>query len=149
MRGVAITGFGVVSALYHRQRTGVGQKLETSLFSTGLALQAQNVVHIDRLDERQHAAELELLRSARQQGKNHTAVVDEFAQMRLREDMPDTTTPRIADLLRTLIRRGATATHGVRGGRAVAGSVTALRRLDDWTLVAFNPRYPSPSDDNR
>jgi hypothetical protein len=22
----------------------------------------------------------------------------------------------------------------------------ALRRLDDWTLVAFNPRYPSPAD---
>lgn len=21
----------------------------------------------------------------------------------------------------------------------------ALRRLDDWTLIAFNPRYPSPS----
>ena len=59
--------------------------------------------------------------------------------------MPNTTTPRIADLLRS-IRRGATATHGVRGGRVVAGSVTALRRLDDWTLVAFNPRYPSPPD---
>jgi hypothetical protein len=39
------------------------------------------------------------------------------------EDMPNTTTPRIADLLRQ-----------------------ALRRLDDWTLVAFNPRYPSPAD---
>lgn len=37
--------------------------------------------------------------------------------------MPNTTTPRIADLLRQ-----------------------ALRRLDDWTLVAFNPRYPSPAD---
>ena len=35
--------------------------------------------------------------------------------------MPNTTTARIAGLLRQ-----------------------ALRRLDDWTLVAFNPRYPSP-----
>jgi hypothetical protein len=60
--------------------------------------------------------------------------------------MPNATNPRIADLLRTLIRRGATATHGVRGGRVAAGSVPALRRLDDWTLVAFNPRYPSPAD---
>lgn len=33
-----------------------------------------------------------------------------------------TTTPRIADLLRQ-----------------------ALRRLDDWTLIAFNPRYPHPT----
>lgn len=84
---------GIAAALYHRALTGQGQKIETSLFATGLAYQAQNVVHIDRLDARQHAAELELLRTARQQGKNHTAVVDEFAEMRLREDMPDTTRP--------------------------------------------------------
>ena len=35
--------------------------------------------------------------------------------------MPNTT-PRITDLLRQ-----------------------ALRRLDDWTLVAFNPHYPTPA----
>jgi crotonobetainyl-CoA:carnitine CoA-transferase CaiB-like acyl-CoA transferase len=85
--------FGIVSALYHRQRTGEGQKLETSLFGTGLALQAQNLIHIDELDARQHAAELELLRTARQSGKKHTQVIDEFAEMRLREDLPDTTRP--------------------------------------------------------
>jgi crotonobetainyl-CoA:carnitine CoA-transferase CaiB-like acyl-CoA transferase len=84
---------GVVSALFHRQRTGVGQKLETSLFSTGLALQTQNIVHIDSLDERQRARELELLRTARQDGKSHTKVIDEFAEMRLREDMPNSTRP--------------------------------------------------------
>ena len=84
---------GIMAALYHREKTGVGQKLETSLFSTGLALQAQNIVHIDRLDQRQHAAELELLRTARQSGKKHTQVIDEFAEMRLREDMPETTRP--------------------------------------------------------
>jgi crotonobetainyl-CoA:carnitine CoA-transferase CaiB-like acyl-CoA transferase len=84
---------GVVSALYHRQRTGLGQKLETSLFSTGLALQAQTLVHIDRLDESQRARELEVLRTARQAGKKHTQVVDEFAELRLREDMPGTTRP--------------------------------------------------------
>jgi formyl-CoA transferase len=84
---------GVVSALYHRLRTGRGQKLETSLFSTGLALQAQNLIHIDALDERQRAQELEVLRTARQAGKKHTQVVDEFAEIRLREDMPETTRP--------------------------------------------------------
>lgn len=85
--------FGVVSALYHRKRTGQGQKIETSLFATGLALQSQNLIHIDSLDESQHARELELLRTARDQGKLHTHVVDEMAQMRLRQDMPSTTRP--------------------------------------------------------
>lgn len=84
---------GVVSALYHRERTGRGQKIETSLFSTGLALQAQNVVRIDSLDERQHARELEVVRTARRSGKKHTQVVDELAEIRLREDMPSTTRP--------------------------------------------------------
>lgn len=84
---------GVVAALYHRQRTGEGQKIETSLFATGLALQAQNIIHINQLDERQHARERELLRTARAAQKNHTQVIDEFAEMRLREDMPSTTRP--------------------------------------------------------
>lgn len=85
--------FGIVSALYHRERTGEGQKLETSLFATGLSLQAQNIVHVDRLDDGQHARELELLRSARADGKNHTQVADEIAEMRLRADVPDSTRP--------------------------------------------------------
>jgi crotonobetainyl-CoA:carnitine CoA-transferase CaiB-like acyl-CoA transferase len=84
---------GIVSALYHRQRTGEGQKLETSLFGTGLALQAQTLVQIDQLDTRQHAAELETLRTARASGKNHTQVIDELAELRLREDQPGTTRP--------------------------------------------------------
>ena len=84
---------GVVSALLHRQRTGEGQKVETSLFATGLALQAQNVVHVDSLDQQHHARALELLRSARAAGKTHPDVVDALAEMRLREDMPNTTRP--------------------------------------------------------
>jgi CoA:oxalate CoA-transferase len=84
---------GIVSALYHRQRTGEGQKLESSLFSTGLALQTQTLVHVDSLDARQHATELEVVRTARQHGKNHTAVIDELAELRLREDLPGTTRP--------------------------------------------------------
>jgi formyl-CoA transferase len=84
---------GIVAALLHRQRTGEGQKLETSLFSTGLSLQAQNIVHIDRLDDEQRRAELALLATARQDGKRHTQVIDDFAELRLRADMPGTTRP--------------------------------------------------------
>jgi formyl-CoA transferase len=84
---------GLLAALYHREKTGEGQKLETSLFSTGLALQVQNIVHINSLDDEQRAKELELLRTARGEGKRHTQVIDEFAEMRLRADLPNTARP--------------------------------------------------------
>lgn len=31
-------------------------------------------------------------------------------------------------------------------GRITAGFRRVVRRLDAWTLVAFNPRYPSPGE---
>ncbi len=83
--------FGVVSALYHRQQTGRGQKLETSLFGTGLTLQAMQMIAIDSLDENILKAEKELLATGHDQGKNHTQIVDEIAEMKLREDMPKST----------------------------------------------------------
>lgn len=84
---------GLLAALYHREKTGEGQKLETSLFSTGLALQVQNIVHIHSLDDEQREKERELLRTARDAGKRHTQVVDEFVEMRLRADLPKTVRP--------------------------------------------------------
>ncbi len=84
---------GIVSALYHRLQTGEGQKLETSLFGTGLALQQQLLVNIARLDGARQERELELLRTARHDDKTHTQVIDEIMEARLREDMPTTTRP--------------------------------------------------------
>lgn len=85
-----LNALAVVSALYHRSRTGEGQKIETSLFSTGMALQAMSMVHIDSLDERQHAEEKRILRTAHAEGKVHTDIIDEFAILRLREELPGT-----------------------------------------------------------
>lgn len=85
-----LNALGVVSALYYRERTGEGQKIETSLFSTGMALQAMSMVHIDSLDKRQHEEELRILRTAHSEGKNHTNIIDEFALLRLREELPGT-----------------------------------------------------------
>lgn len=80
---------GIVSALYHRNQTGVGQKIETSLFSTGMALQAMQMIHVDELDAKQHADEIRILKSAHKEGKVHTQIIDEFAELRLRQDLPE------------------------------------------------------------
>jgi formyl-CoA transferase len=88
-----LNALGIVSALYHRNRTGKGQKLETSLFSTGMALQAVQMIHVDSLDEKQNAEEVSALKTAFGDGKNHTQIIDEFAELRLRADLPDSKRP--------------------------------------------------------
>jgi crotonobetainyl-CoA:carnitine CoA-transferase CaiB-like acyl-CoA transferase len=88
-----LNALGIVSALYHRDRSGEGQKIETSLFSTGMALQAIGMLHIDSLDAQQHEEEQHILKTARGEGRTHTQVIDQFAEMRLRKDLPHTARP--------------------------------------------------------
>src|SRR5580658_2116006 len=88
-----LNAFGIVSALYHRTQSGEGQKIETSLFSTGVALQAQQMIQIASLDAGQHAHEVQTLKTAYGAGKKHTEVVDDFANSRLRADLPQTARP--------------------------------------------------------
>lgn len=85
-----LNALAVVSALYHRDRSGEGQKIETSLFSTGMALQAINMVHVDKLDALQHREELRIRREAHQEGKTHTHVIDKVAELTLRSEIPET-----------------------------------------------------------
>ncbi len=88
-----LNALSIVAALYHRRNSDEGQKIETSLFSTGMALQAVHMIHVDALDAERHAEEVETLKTAHRNGKNHTQIIDRFAEMRLRADLPDTTRP--------------------------------------------------------
>ena len=88
-----LNALGIVSALYHRDKTGEGQKIETSLFSTGMTLQSMSMIQVESLDAEQHQEEVRVLRTAHGEGKKHTHIVDQFAEMRLRADQPDTARP--------------------------------------------------------
>lgn len=88
-----LNALSAVAALYHRTKTGEGQKIETSLFNTGMALMTHNFTMIESLDTERHQKELEILKTARQHGKKHTQIIDEFMEMRLRYDQPDTARP--------------------------------------------------------
>ncbi len=89
-----LNALGAVTALLTRERTGEGQKIETSLFNTGMAFQAHaGLILINQLDQQQREEEFNILRTAHQQGKRHTDIIDEFAELTLRYDQPDTTRP--------------------------------------------------------
>lgn len=86
-----LNALSAVAALYYRSQTGQGQKIETSLFNTGMALQAPGFIHIDRLDKEMHQEMRELLKTAHDQGMRHTQIIDQFALLRLRNEQPGST----------------------------------------------------------
>lgn len=88
-----LNAMSVISALYHRTRTGEGQKIETSLFNTGMALQASGFIKIEKLDSEMHEEMKEILRTAREKKMIHTQIYDKFAEMRLRNEQPGSTRP--------------------------------------------------------
>ncbi|MCP4754783.1 MAG: CoA transferase [Proteobacteria bacterium] len=88
-----LNALAAVSALFSRTRTGEGQKIETSLFSTGMAMQSSVMTLIEELDRERHEKELDMLKTAHQQGMTHTQIIDAFAELRIRTDQPDTTRP--------------------------------------------------------
>jgi crotonobetainyl-CoA:carnitine CoA-transferase CaiB-like acyl-CoA transferase len=83
-----LNAMSAVAALYHRSMTGVGQKIETSLFNTGMALQANSFIKIDRHDSDMHEEMLQILKTARDNNMRHTQLIDIFSNMRLRHELP-------------------------------------------------------------
>ena len=63
-----LLAFGVASALYRRERTGRGGRVDTSLLLAALALQNNLMVRVEALDGPRHAAFSEWLGQAREGG---------------------------------------------------------------------------------
>ena len=63
-----LVAFGVASALYQRERTGRGSRVDVSLLMAALVLQNNLMVRVDRADGPTHAAFIEWLARARREG---------------------------------------------------------------------------------
>jgi formyl-CoA transferase len=124
-----LNALGIVAALYHRNSTGTGQKIETSLFSTGMALQAMQMIQVASLDSQQHHDEVQILKVAHDQEMNHTQIIDRFAEMRLRADLPDTARPiEVPDCLHRPTDRQTYPYYRVYGTGDGYISIAALNR---------------------
>jgi len=79
----ALLAFGVASALYRRERTGRGGRVDTSLLLASLALQNNLMVRVEALDGPRHAAFRDWLAQARAGGVPFAEQVERMPRNRV------------------------------------------------------------------
>ena len=71
--GVAIA-WGVCAALFHRERTGQGQRVDTSLLASGLSVQTGSFMEIESHDAEARAEFLAVLEAMRESGTSYEEI---------------------------------------------------------------------------
>jgi CoA:oxalate CoA-transferase len=79
----ALLAFGVASALYRRERTGRGGRVDTSLLTAALALQNNLMIRVESVDGPRHAEFAEWLTHARRDGVPFAEQVERMPRNRL------------------------------------------------------------------
>ena len=79
----SLLAFGVASALYRRERTGQGGRVDTSLLLAALALQNNLMVRVDGLDGARHTAFADWLGQARRGGVPFAEQVEQMPRNRV------------------------------------------------------------------
>lgn len=136
-------GYSVAAALYHRELTGKGQYIETSLFGAGIFVQYRPMFAIEKLDRKAREEMLADIRQAKSEGKRPDEIT---AERRARGDVLRRSNPyyKIYETLdgyialaclNNRLRRGATKVLEVDDPR-VEGDQFNLDQLgDDETLI--------------
>lgn len=135
--------YSVAAALYHRELTGKGQYIETSLFGAGLFLQYRPMFAIEKFDKEPREQFLQDVRDARAEGKRADEVTAERRANPdlLRRNNPyykvyETSDGYIAlACLNNRLRRAAIAVLEVEDPRLVGDSFDFQRLGPDETLV--------------
>ena len=78
-----LLAFGVASALYRRERSGLGGRVDTSLLMAALALQNNLMIRVENLDGPRHAAFLDWLGQARGGGVPFAEQVERMPRNRV------------------------------------------------------------------
>jgi formyl-CoA transferase len=77
--------WAVCAALYARERTGVGQKIETSLLASALSLMGARFLHVEALDKEVREKTLKDLETMRSEGSSYDEMVAASPGSRRRE----------------------------------------------------------------
>lgn len=72
------TSYAIASALFMRERTGLGQRIDTSLFASALAIQYRPTLAIESLDRENRETMLRTVEAAREAGASY----EELQQLR-------------------------------------------------------------------
>lgn len=144
--------YAVVCALYQRQQTGRGQRIESSLFAAALTLQYRPMLSIEVMDGPQRAALLEHVAEAKQEGKFIDDAIQEWrAAGYTTRGQPAVATNPYYSIYRTLdsymvvaclnnrLRRRAAAVLGVDDPRVVTNEFESAS-LDLAEQEALNQR---------
>lgn len=78
--GIAIA-WGVCAALFHRERSGRGQKVETTLLGTALGVQTGSFMEIDSFDAERRAEFLAVLNAMRESGASYEEMHEQYVQI--------------------------------------------------------------------
>ncbi|MBI4201917.1 MAG: CoA transferase [Chloroflexi bacterium] len=76
--------FGVCAALYARERTGKGQKVEAALLTTSLAIQTMRFLQVERVDSEPREQFLEDIAVMREAGAPYTDIFARYETLRAR-----------------------------------------------------------------
>lgn len=140
-----LNALSAVTALYYRTQTGVGQKIETCLFNTGIALQGSGFIQIEKLDSELHEELKEVIRTAKDHDMKHTQIIDKMTLMRLRNEQPDST--RELDLVDCNHRPSDRQTfpyyriYQTHDGYMTIGALVAKQRMSLCEVLGIEDKY--------